>query len=714
MMRYYIDNVLLQPHTVQGWKDDNYTIVRHTMKGIYREVSQELTYIKQGARLLRTAFYNKGVEANVTLKIERFDKTVMVWSQIFEGKFDFGTFKDADNGVTCTAIDGTISGVLKSKKDTKFAINFDNAEDLFFNSCKDWTNKGVLSAATLPIAYTPAWYSGINMNHGQYKLEFYSKTGLVDIQDTFNIQSVSQSNYTIAGTGFYKNISGVEQVLDIALYIPTHTARVAIQVPSWNPAKPTGFTFKVGVYKQSSPIVFEVVKEISSDLVDNTTEGFKTVIVPDINEKIRMETKPGDELFLIFGVVFDHPAYNNNTDIRVRTEPSCTVTLYVADLIATFGVPAYTAKQMFEEVVSKIGNYTVVSDYLDTLCAKTSDSIPFFTSGEAIRGLDSPKIKLSLSDVFNAVNGRFPIGLGVETVGGVEVVRIEDEAHFYDTSIVYDIGVAKSLTVTPQQIYTTIKKGYKDEENDVPLGRESFNAEQTWRMPIDNVQESEQEAISPAVTDHVSIIQARVKGMPVIEEYQDFTQDLRFSPELDQDRLKDNFVYMIDGEWDAVRSRYRLSRSKFSLVQGVEFPDNVFNVFYSPRRAMLAHGARIRSDLFGIESESIEQTSFTKNVNFTSQLTTESGSMTESDDIVGTSLLLPRFQPFMLSVTIVQPKTFFQALAQAKENGLIRFTYDGNYYYGFVEDVSVKSFDRGEVNFNLVASSANVITNLIR
>jgi YHS domain-containing protein len=73
----------------------------------------------------------------------------------------------------------------------------------------------------------------------------------------------------------------------------------------------------------------------------------------------------------------------------------------------------------------------------------------------------------------------------------------------------------------------------------------------------------------------------------------------------------------------------------------------------------------------------------------------------------------PRFIPFFADVVISQKINIFVALKMAKENGVMKFKYEGNVYYGFLEEVKVRSFDRNEVTFRLKLKAGTDLIKLL-
>jgi hypothetical protein len=106
-----------------GWDD---TLVKYDRSlkywGLFRSYSIPLRFIKEGALILRTAFYTSGVNASATLTIQKLNRITLEYYTAYTAQFDFATFKDLHDFVDIILIDGELSAFIKKNESIKYDI----------------------------------------------------------------------------------------------------------------------------------------------------------------------------------------------------------------------------------------------------------------------------------------------------------------------------------------------------------------------------------------------------------------------------------------------------------------------------------------------------------------------------------------------------------------------------------------------------------------
>ncbi len=116
---------LTTSHVPDGWDDVSITWERSLKYwGMTRAVSMPLKWTKDGALFLRDHFYNAGAGSEVNVTIQKLNKKTLTYSTVFSGKIDFSTFKDSDNYVEATIIDGGLSEIIKDNSATEYQIDY--------------------------------------------------------------------------------------------------------------------------------------------------------------------------------------------------------------------------------------------------------------------------------------------------------------------------------------------------------------------------------------------------------------------------------------------------------------------------------------------------------------------------------------------------------------------------------------------------------------
>jgi len=120
-------------HSPDGWNNSFVEITRsEEYHGLMNSYIQNLKFVKDGATLLRTIFYNALPNyTNVYLKVEKLNKITLVYSQIFYGEIKMDTFVDEQNYVEVIMTEGELVHILKKNISTNYEIKV--IEDFYGN-----------------------------------------------------------------------------------------------------------------------------------------------------------------------------------------------------------------------------------------------------------------------------------------------------------------------------------------------------------------------------------------------------------------------------------------------------------------------------------------------------------------------------------------------------------------------------------------------------
>jgi hypothetical protein len=698
-LKFYIDSDLLL-HDPIGWQDEVVKILRTEQRGVFRETSQALQFVRDGAYILREAFYTYGINADVSFRIVRQNKQTLIWETIFIGKFDFTTFIDNLHNVECTAIDAGLNAILKANQNIKHEIDMpiDNLLSFYLET---WTANFSLSAVQDPA-------TTINNAEGTFKLSFNSQKRKDRTELSERYSTVSQVSQQSA---FHAHLNALEDgKLKIKLNINGKLG-IGINTPV-DPMQDNSFVATV-LYINELGGEGYIIEQFTGTYI---TQGVDVEFDVSINKEIEFNTTQGNGYCLSVFVTSAYSAYDtfifqNYNDIyagvNIWSLGFLDVEKYCID-----------AKQLFSELVQKISPAAPVkSDILDTLCAFESLSVPLFLTGSGLRRINR-KIKISFSEFVKILNKLYGLGCGVENVSGVDTIVIEPVEYFYDTSLIYDIGEISDLTIKPFQFYSKIKAGFKDQTTDIIDSNFEVNSEQEWQMPFDMNIENDNDITVPVRAGMYDVLRAVLNATETEET--SFGDSYYTKIESSQDDSLDNEIFIVDAYFwnDNVGQNYiltKLGEGKYTAITGYELPDSAFNVFFSPKRTMLRHSGDIASMLFG-NSGNVSLTAAKKYTAVTSQLTTEASAVVEDDPISVSEFGSAIFIPLFVDVTIAQPTEMLTIITQSKEKGLFKFEWKGNYFYGFLNEISIEAAKRGQIVCNLALANVpgNDITKLIR
>jgi len=110
-------------HSPSGWDDTLIKYERSTKYwGLIRSFTIPLKFVLEGAELLREAFYNDGIEAEVKLEILKLNRLSLEYYSAYVADLDFSSFNDSDCFVEITVIDGGASKYIKANEGTTYDV----------------------------------------------------------------------------------------------------------------------------------------------------------------------------------------------------------------------------------------------------------------------------------------------------------------------------------------------------------------------------------------------------------------------------------------------------------------------------------------------------------------------------------------------------------------------------------------------------------------
>jgi hypothetical protein len=206
----------------------------------------------------------------------------------------------------------------------------------------------------------------------------------------------------------------------------------------------------------------------------------------DINVTIPYNFAPGNLVEFLFWP--DISAFPTLIDYRVTEDGEMTVE-------GIFRMPETTTRAMrfydvFKEWVKMMTNYSAngFSVYLSSL-ARVFDNCAnntWVTSGEALRGLPDPKLKLTFDDIQKTAMGVWCLGIGAEG----NVLRMEKLPYFMQASnMLYEFESCGEVEVqvAKEFIYNEVIVGYPEIDYGELNGRQEINSEVRYSTGIKRV-----------------------------------------------------------------------------------------------------------------------------------------------------------------------------------------------------------------------------------
>jgi hypothetical protein len=213
------------------------------------------------------------------------------------------------------------------------------------------------------------------------------------------------------------------------------------------------------------------------------------------------------------------------------------------------------------------------------------EALGSITSGRYIRGIYdlNNTITTSLENLFNSLRAIYCVGMGIETIGGVEKVVIEELDHFFQTTEILDISDRIDFStitkqVYPELIFNRIAVGYASFDYGQLGGVYEFNTTAKFTTPIKSV-DKELNIVSP--------IRADMSGILAIHN----------EPSENKDVQGEKDIFILDTIRDGARYVVRTNETSAPFVASFVNQDVIFNWKISPKRNLMRWGNYIGSFL---------------------------------------------------------------------------------------------------------------------
>jgi len=718
---FKIDNgsvVTSLTHSPDGWDEQLITFERSmNYYGVFYSFSIPLKFVKEGATLLRTEYYTKGISANCKLQIWKRNQTTNEFELKYTGRFDFSNVTDDQqtNTFEITLISGDLATDVKNKEGIKYDITLQDSKMLRFNGIPAYfetarqttSNYNNFISANFPVA-DPSFINYLRVEMDEYRF--------LDVQGGY----ISVINRDVDGYNIYVNkachlkLNTVGSTREFKL-----TNIVAVTIPTTI----VRFTEQLIRLRSGVRTVLQTLSTTDRTITNGMADF--TVSLSYINYDLEFDVLPNDEIgvFLTAQVIsygLPLPVSGNIcsfnmyyiTDIGGITQE---IGIYAPLPEATFKV--ISILELGTQLAQRIGNYDFKSDYLTGLdlfafTPRTTFSYYINDNGTQVQ-ITTNVFQTSLTDYFKAVNSLAPVGMGFETIAGTETIVIEPIQYFMDKNEAYmtfnDIANF-TISTASEWIPNEIMVGYNEYSYADGFGLQEFMGKHSLKAPQELLS-NQKDLICPYRMDNNGFDYCRklnidmwfngaIGGLSVMNKVGDVAGQ-------DDIYLMDcSFVETISGV-----DYYILRRGDITITD-VNFKDPLFafNLAYTPMRNLLRHGAWLRSALKFFETEQIKHTALPKYP----YLETQEGllpAIAEGLNPLISTLDTPFFMPFV--VTFTAPFTDYnENLYLNNGNLLVKVLYENKYYYGFVISQSKKLAGLKETEFKIILTSLCDLTDL--
>jgi hypothetical protein len=657
------------PQAPKGWEDTKVEWKRDTVKywSNIQEFSLPFQFVLSAAQYLRKVLYTSGIEATPTLVVRKLNPKFETYEDFYEGDLDLSEAEDSRDSFEANLMISNLAAKIKALSSTEFDLDFDDSINVrvagidlieYMNNLASGSHTKLTDykLGTSIESYDTVLGSFIGFEQTEEELTFGNwadpdnilieaqRTTEVSITGTFKVKIKNSLNYGIFSYwNLYIASAGSRQLIHSTQDIPGNSSN----------------------YNRDNPPK-EVTINISSNF--NIVAGEKYYIMLSFESFFQGST--GNSMFEIVEGIF-------RITVATTTEPVI--------------IKALRPKTLFDKIINRISpSSTTQSNVLD-------NSWEVITSGDAIRGIQFPKMKTSFNNFFESMDSLYNVGLDISS----DVAILEKKDFFFRPVEMAVLSEVKDLKITPfkDALASSIKTGYPDSSYDAENGRLEFNSTQEWTTPAVRVNKG-LDLISPYRFDQFGIEELRIKQLSESTDNQ-----------TDTDNKWDKIIFGLcikptPDEFGIYDLEYA---TDYDEVTGVVSRSSTYNLRVTPKKNLLKHMDFIASSFFGINANgSIDFASSSKNADV--MTLKDSVRVAEKDSIDIRDYLANRmFLPFEVSFKSNYPKNL-QKLIQNSPYGYISFYSKGNKFKGYILECGVDITKNTEQDFKLLLTPENDLT----
>lgn len=660
--------------TPDGWMDKSIVYSRSTkFPGVLRTFTVPLTFVRDGATILRYLYFNYGIQAVGNLVILKRDivTNTDVYKEYYVGGIDFSQYSSLNRTVQINVLETGLTELIKANEATTYDIPIEApaAIPVLFDGITMYSNVRVINYAD--IIYDVAFPEGqVNTITSTY---IFISNAVTDTETKYP-SVLWGTTIPYFGTEHAEDVPTENWLAQSTRLASIHlTGNMKLTIAGSDGYRVRGF-IKTGTNYDVSRVVELTPFVPVSGTIHNIS----------IDIDVTFDMQPNERLYIFF----ENSGSGEGKIASFDTENTLTF-VYDYKKEATT-VMCLRPQYVFEQLIKKItnGKYTASSTLLSGEGANY-----VLTCGDALRGFVKgtpadyigPVIKTSLNNFTQSYNVKFNTGLGSR-----DVALFEKKQVFFNNNNLVNLGGVAELKVSPStdHLFNTINIGWPDQNYDDVNGRNEFNTTQTYTTPVTRIAK---------VLDLTSVYRADSYGI----EFARINLDNKATTDSDSD----DAIFIVN-----INDNLGLNRPAYTSLTGVTTPD-VFNVELSPKTCLYEHGNYLHIGLDKLDAESIVFQTSTK-AGYNLSRTLNGVTITEKSDVVIGTLPKALFLPHIFEFETNVPINIVD-LIEADPYGKVYFSWDDDTYYGYILECSQQPAMNAKQTFKLLAGADNNMTKLI-
>jgi hypothetical protein len=662
-----------------GWDAERKTIERDpTLHGVFVKYNPELKFVKEGRALITELFNTYGIEAEITLTIERKNVLTRAWDLQFEGILEMVTLKIDRNFATCKIMDVGFYQKFKNRQDVK--VNLQATADQDGNAMPGFTDITVpmhsktIRYESLLQADSAQVFSGVTAGTW-YLINDYPVEVSDDLKErqsyptqlsSLQPESVSKYMYLIAEGGTY--------TFDITVAYTWGSGGSYNYQADWKLVTGTP-----GNYTTTN--IGSTYSLSLGGLITFATQSFSQNVVLNLNKN--------DEVYF-YGVIVLSALPGSNT--FTYTPSGSEFKLVGLTVSASTNATATLIHDVWKRVVRSCTGRasSFKSDYYgrteDGYAADGAGSLRAITSGEQLRGFSivTHPIYASAKDLFESCAAIDGVGMGLEKVNGFNRIAVEPLSYFYRNVKAMRLSFVNDIqrSVAQEYLYNEVEAGYNVWNNrGLQINNlDEVNSKRTYSLPIARVKKK-LTLISPYITSGYCI---------------EFARRSAIAKTTDTEKDKENFVIQLRRSPSLVPEKNELA-SQTNVIDSA----TSYNARLSPIQNIVRNGVRLRGGLANQEDLSIAMSIGEGN---NQSVTSVGGTSYNEKAIAVASLPKPLWKPEYYEF-MAAPGSIDWAAFESQPYGFVEFSASNREYVkGWL--ISAKpDAESNRVQFKLLAAA---------
>ena len=683
-----------------GWTSDEKELARHEQyHGIVSRFSNSLKFIGDGKDFIQLVDDIDGINADIELKREEKHPQTDVWTLTYSGYLDLSTKETEGNQISIKFNSGGLEQLLKARESDQIEIDRTTTIDgktipeiqpitvaldgrrIFLKSkLETKSNDSSISlynesnAGNTRNQTTGIPFSIINKSHEQ-------------VQDVLSGNTADENTGT-TGMMFFANADRKRTlIIKVKLNFKFNINQERID---WAFFKVSITKFKNGV-SYNTPTRIELfnlpnINALNSSNRRTFSVNYNGIINVESGESLAIEAyqkadfraSPNAKLAIDLTDITGDLSIEEDSFFE-KSQTKAILAYETVDRLVTIGTNKENA--FYSDFLGRTDlGYTL--DGPGSLIAATHgfwirqfDKLPIPTEVPKVENLFKP-LTTSFKDAVNSLDAVWNVGIGIETVGNKERVRLEELSYFYNNNVTIRLGQVKKVkrSCATEYYYSSLEFGSeKGGTYEEAMGLDEFNTKSTFTTII-NRSKGVYSKTSKYRTDSYAKEFARRKPKLLND-----TEDTPY----------DNDVFLMDLKRGYLPSVFEQKKWQDDFEQeptGVFSPDTATNLRFSPFNCLLRHSWWFGGGFKKYPSDYVRYGSSTANSQLKTKLNGKN-QYSENGNIINSELTTARFFPEWIEfehvcdfdiMQIVEGKTIIQGKQIMNFYGLVEFVNENN------------------------------------